>query len=140
MTAAARVPNMQARGTSRFGFSTASEFCPADSMPRKAQRVSAMLDPMPCVRLRPCGFQAAPNLSALNQSHPMIERPATGMITPHTVTEPMRPVTLGKQKLATVVSQSSAITPKQVVIGVEESQGKNDARYPRAEIAIATFP
>ena len=62
------------------------------------------------------------------------------MMTPHTVTEPMRPVTLGPPKFATVVSQSSAITPMQADIGVDESQGKNDARYPRAEMAIATFP
>ena len=38
---------MQASGTSRFGFSTAAEFCAADSMPRKAHSVSEMLEPMP---------------------------------------------------------------------------------------------
>src|SRR5215468_5832056 len=140
MTAAPRVPNMQARGTSRFGFSTASEFCPADSIPRKAQRVSAMLELTPSPRLSPCGFQASANLSALNQSQPMTESPATGIMTPQTVTEPMRPVSLGPPKFATVVSQSSTITPIQVEIGVDASHGKNDARYPRAEIAIATFP
>ncbi len=62
------------------------------------------------------------------------------MITPHTVTEPMRPVIEGPPKLATVVSQSSAITPMQVAIGVAVSAGENDARYPSAEIAMATFP
>src|SRR5215831_6197570 len=113
---------MQARGTFRFGFSTASEFCAADSMPRKAQSVSEILEPMPCARLSPCGFHAALNVSELNQSQPMAESPATGMMTPQTVIEPIRPVTLGPPKFATVVSQSNAITPMQ------------------AEIAIATFP
>src|SRR5215813_12513737 len=140
MTAAPRVPSIQARGTFRLGFSTASEFCAADSMPRKAQRVSAMLEPMPCPKLSPFGFHASPNLSALNQSQPMTESPATGMMTPQTVTEPIRPVTLGPPKFAIVVSQSSAITPMQVEIGVAESHGKNDERYPRAEMAMATFP
>ena len=131
---------MHARGTFRFGFSTASEFCAADSMPRKAQSVTAMLEPMPVSRPSPFGFQAAANVSVLNQSQPMSERPATGTITPHTVTAPMPPVTLGPPKLATVVSQSSAITPMQVAIAVDESHGKKCARYPTAEIAIATFP
>ena len=63
MTAAPSVPNMQASGTLRFGFSTAAEFCAADSMPRKAHSVSEMLEPMPCAMLRPCGFQAAANVS-----------------------------------------------------------------------------
>src|SRR5215813_14671784 len=140
MTAAPSVPNMQANGTFRFGFSTASEFCAADSMPKNAQSVSEMLEPIPCTKVIPCGFQACPNVSLLNQSQPMIERPATGMMTPQTVIEPMRPVTLGPPKFATVVSQSSAMTPMQVEIGVEESQGKNDERYPKAEMAMATFP
>ena len=62
------------------------------------------------------------------------------MITPQTVTEPMRPVSDGPPKFATVVSHKSAITPMQVEMGVEESHGKNPARYPTAEMAIATFP
>ncbi len=45
-------------------------------------------------------------------------------MTPHTVMEPILPVTLGPPKFATVVSQSSAITPMQVAIGVADSQGK----------------
>ena len=89
MTAAPSVPNMQASGTSRFGFSTASEFWAADSMPRKAHSVSAMLEPMPAPRLMPWGFQAAENVAPLNQNQPMIESAPTGMITPHTVTEPI---------------------------------------------------
>ena len=128
MTAAPSVPNMQASGTSRFGFSTAAEFCAADSMPRKAHKVSAMLEPMPCKRLSPFGFQAAANIAGLNQNQPMSESSPTGMMTPQTVTEPMRPVQLGPPKFATVVSQSSAITPMQVAIGVDESQGRNAAR------------
>src|SRR4029453_6939212 len=109
-------------------------------MPRNAQSVSAMLEPMPSATLSPCGFQAALNVSLLNQSQPMTDSPATGMMTPHTVIEPILPVTLGPPKFATVVSQSSAMTPMQVEIGVEESQGKNDERYPKGEMAMATFP
>src|SRR5512147_538845 len=116
---------MQASGTSRFGFSTASEFCAADSMPRKAHSVSAMLEPMPSPRLMPFGFQACVNVLPLNQNQPMIERPATGIITPHTVTEPILPVMLGPPKLATVVSQINAITLRQVAIGVADIPGKN---------------
>src|SRR6185503_4530580 len=140
MKAAPSVPNMQARGTSRFGFSTAPEFWAADSMPRKAQSVSAMLEPMPAPRLIPWGFQAAAKIAPLNQNQPKTESRPTGMITPHTVTDPMRPVMAGPPKLATVVSQRSAITPRQVAIGVAVSAGANPARYPRAEMAMATFP
>ena len=50
---------MQANGTSRLGFSTADEFCTADSMPRNAQSVSEMLEPMPSTRRSPFGFHAA---------------------------------------------------------------------------------
>ena len=67
-------------------------------------------------------------MSALNQNQPMSESAPTGMITPQTVTEPILPVTLGPPKFATVVSHSSAMTPMHVVIGVEDSQGKNPAR------------
>ena len=45
-------------------------------------------------------------------------------MTPQTVTEPILPVTLGPPKFATVVSQSSPMTPMRVAIGVEDSQGK----------------
>src|SRR5215510_5207750 len=106
MTAAPSVPNRQASGTSRFGFSTASEFCAADSMPRNAHSVSAMLEPMPSPRLRLFGFQAAANVSLLNQNQPISDSAPTGMITPQTVTEPILPVTLGPPKFATVVSHS----------------------------------
>src|SRR6478735_1661028 len=116
MTAAPRVPSMQASGTFFFGFSTASEFCAADSMPRKAHSVSEMLDPMPSPMLMPFGFHAAAKVSPLNQNQPMIDRPATGMMTPQTVTEPILPVIDGPPKLAMVVSQSSAITLRQVAI------------------------
>src|SRR3974390_3511137 len=119
---------MQARGTSRLGFSTASEFCAADSMPRKAHSVSAMLDPMPCPRLMFLGFHASPKVAPLNQNQPISDRPATGMITPQTVTEPIFPVMLGPPKLATVVSQIRTITLMQVAIGVADAPGKNVAR------------
>ena len=87
-----------------------------------------MLEPMPCPRVRPCGFQAAPKVSLLNQNQPMIESAPTGMMTPHTVIEPMRPVMLGPPKLATVVSQSRAITPMQVAIGLDASHGMKAVR------------
>ena len=119
---------MQANGTSRFGFSTAAEFCAANSMPRNAHSVSAMLEPMPSPRLSPFGFHAAAKVLGLNQNQPMIESSPTGMMTPQTVIEPMRPVMLGPPKFATVVSQSSAIRPMQVAIGVDESHGKKPAR------------
>src|SRR5512145_2304332 len=130
---------MQASGTLRFGFSTAAEFCAADSMPRNAHSVSAMLEPMPSAMLKPWGFQAAAKVSLLNQNQPMIEIKPTGRITPHTVTAPMRPVMDGPPKLATVVSHSKTITPTVVATGVDDSQGKKEARYPTAEIATATF-
>src|SRR5258705_9316399 len=128
MNAAPSVPNMPASGTSRFGFSNAAEFCAADSMPRNAHSVSAMLEPMPCRGLSPFGFQAGAKVSALNQKHPKIESRATGRITPHTVTDPMRPVTVGPPKLAMVDSQISPMTPMQVAIAVDDSHGKNAAR------------
>src|SRR5512138_861879 len=119
---------MHASGTSRFGFSTAEEFCAADSMPRNAHRVSEILEPMPAPMLSPCGFQAALKVSPLNQIQPMMQSAPTGRMTPQTVTEPILPVTLGPPKLAKVVSHSSAMTPMQVAIGVEDSQGKKAAR------------
>src|SRR5215510_9162969 len=103
MTAAPRVPNMHASGTLRFGFSTASEFCAADSIPRNAHSVREMLDPIPWPRLSPSGFHAALNVTPLNQNQPMIDNSPTGRMTPQTVTDPMRPVTDGPPKLATVV-------------------------------------
>ena len=130
MTAAPRVPNMHASGTSRFGFSTAAEFWAADSMPRNAQSVSEMLEPIPAPRLSPCGFQAAAKVSPLNQNQPMNERKPTGRMTPHTVIEPIFPVTRGPPKLATVVSQISPMTPMVVAIGVEESQGMKRRQVP----------
>src|SRR5688572_2311068 len=103
MTAAPSVPSMQASGTFFFRFSTASEFCAADSMPRNAHRVSEMLEPMPSARLSLFGFHAALNVAPLNQNQPMIDKPATGMMTPHTVMAPILPVMLGPPKLAMVV-------------------------------------
>src|SRR6476646_8585284 len=128
MTAAPSVPNIQASGTFRLGFSTASEFCAADSMPRNAHKVSAMLEPMPCSKVYPWGFHAAANVAGLNQNQPMSDSRPTGMMTPQTVTEPIRPVQLGPPKFATVVNQSKAMTPMQVATGVDDSQGKNAAR------------
>src|SRR5262245_15530166 len=119
---------MQASGTLRLGFSTADEFCAADSMPKNAHNVSVMLEPMPCAMDKPCGFHAAANVALLNQNQPMIESKPTGRITPHTVIAPILPVTLGPPKFATVVSQSSAMIPMVVAIGVDDSHGMNAAR------------
>src|SRR6516164_2039421 len=105
---------MHASGTSRLGFSTAEAFCEADSMPRKAHSVSEMLDPIPSNRLTPLGFHASAKVWLLNQNQPAMEMKPTGRITPHTVIEPMLPVSLGPPKLATVVIQSSTMTPMQV--------------------------
>src|SRR5262245_12727839 len=119
---------MQASGTLRLGFSTASEFCAADSMPRNAQRVSEMLEPIPPSSVKPCGFQAVSKVCPLNQNQPISERPATGMITPQTVIAPIRPVTLGPPKFATVVSQIRPITLMHVAMGVTDMAGKNVER------------
>src|SRR6185436_149352 len=128
MTPAPSVPNRHASGTFFFGSSTAAEFWAADSMPRNAHSVSAMLDPIPAPRLSPCGFHAAENVDLLNQNQPMIDSRPTGRMTPQTVMEPIFPVTAGPPKFATVESQSSAITPRQVAIGAEDSQGTNAER------------
>ena len=119
---------MQAIGTSRFGFSTAEAFCEADSMPRKAQSVSAMLDPMPSTMLMPFGFHAAAKVAPLNQNQPAIAMKPTGRITPHTVIAPILPVRLGPPKLAAVVIHRSAMTPMAVATGVAVRPGKNAAR------------
>src|SRR5256885_9814806 len=120
MIAAPTVPSMHASGTSRFGFSTAAEFCAADSSPRNAHSVRAMLDPMPVPRLSPFGFHAAANVSPLNQIQPAIEMNPTGRMTPQTVSEPMRPVMPGPPKFARVVSQSRPMTPMHVAIGDDD--------------------
>src|SRR5690348_1611566 len=88
----------------------------------------------------PCGVHADANVALLNHSHPNTDSRPTGRITPHTVIDPMRPVIVGPPKLAMVVSQSRPMTPMHVAIGVADSQGKNPARYPTAEMAIATLP
>src|SRR4029079_4613719 len=109
-------------------------------MPRKAHSVSAMLEPMPSPSDRPCGFHACAKVSELNQNQPMKDSEPTGMITPQTVIEPILPVMPGPPKLATVVSHRSAITLMQVAIGVADMPGKKVARYPTAEMAMATLP
>src|SRR4051812_14084509 len=119
---------MHASGTSRFGFSTASEFCAADSMPRKAQRVSEMLEPKPFATPMPCGSHAAEKVSELNQNQPKMERRPTGMMTPQTVIEPILPVIEGPPKFATVVSQSRPMTLIQVAMGADDIQGKKSER------------
>src|SRR3954465_14283408 len=98
MTAAPRVPNMQASGTSRFGFSTAAEFCAADSIPRNAHRVRAMLHPIPAPRLSAGGVGAAGEVSDWNQNHPGKERKPTARMAPETVMERIFPVRLGPPK------------------------------------------
>ena len=87
-----------------------------------------MLDPMPSNKLKPLGFQAAAKVSGLNQNQPISDSAPTRMITPQTVTEPMRPVTPGPPKFATVVSHKSAMTPIQVLSGVDDNHGMNEVR------------
>src|SRR5690242_9791656 len=97
-------------------------------MPRNAHRVSEMLDPMPCPMLMCFGFHASLKVAPLNQNQPMIDRPATGMMTPHTVIAPIFPVMPGPPKLAIVVSQINMMTPMHVAIGADDNHGKNAVR------------
>ncbi|MNP57653.1 hypothetical protein D3C76_1524980 [compost metagenome] len=83
----------------------------ADSMPRNAHRVRGMALPMASEIGSWLGFQAAMRISGLNQYQPKMLKPATGMITPHTVKAPILPVIFGPPKLASVVSQISVIVP-----------------------------
>ncbi|MNG18457.1 hypothetical protein D3C84_1025250 [compost metagenome] len=59
----------------------------------------------------------------MNQNQPMMLRPATGMITPHTVTAPILPVMPGPPKLAMMVIQISAMVPMHSGMAPEPSQG-----------------
>src|ERR1043165_8952604 len=111
---------MHASGTFFFGFSTAPEFCAADSSPRNAHSVSVTLEPIPPRRVSPFGFHAAVNVSAWNHAQPAVEMNPTGRITPHTVTAPIFPVTPAPPKFATVVSHSSTMTPTHVATGVDD--------------------
>ena len=61
----------------------------------------------------------------MNQNQPITDSPATGMITPHTVIEPMRPVTLGPPKLAKVVNHNRPTVPISSGMLPVPSQGKN---------------
>jgi hypothetical protein len=87
-----------------------------------------MLEPIPCTMLRPFGFHASANVEPLNQNQPKNAMNPTGRITPHTVTEPRRPVSLGPPKFAMDVSHRRPITPAQVAPGVAVSAGKKPAR------------
>ncbi|MCY1182864.1 hypothetical protein D9M73_234430 [compost metagenome] len=73
---------------------------------------------------RSLGFQAATSTSGLNQNQPMMQRPATGMITPQTVKAPILPVMPGPPKLAKVVSQISPMVPMHNGMAPLPSQGK----------------
>ncbi|MDT4855889.1 hypothetical protein FQZ97_902620 [compost metagenome] len=107
-----------------MGFSTASEFCAADSMPRKAQRVNGMLWVMASLVAIWLGFQAALKISGSNQNQPITDSPATGMITPQTVIDPICPVIFGPPKLARVVSQISTTAPMNRGMAPLPSQGR----------------
>src|SRR5215208_4523323 len=109
-------------------------------MPRNAHSVSAMLDPIPWIGVRRCGFQAAANVSPWNQNQPKVDNRPTGRMTPHTVTDPMRPVIVGPPGFANVVSHNSRVAPMHVAIGGDDSQGKNPDSYTTTEIPIATLP
>ncbi|MNR55603.1 hypothetical protein D3C85_1760110 [compost metagenome] len=58
----------------------------------------------------------------------MMLRPATGMITPQTVTEPILPVMLGPPKLASVVIHNRPTVPMNSGMAPLPSQGKNEVR------------
>ena len=72
------------------------------------------------------GFQAAISTSGLNQNQPMMLNPATGTITPHTVSAPILPVMRGPPKLATVVNQSRPTVPTNRGMAPLPSQGTNE--------------
>ena len=73
----------------------------------------------------PLGFQAWRKISGSNQNQPISDSPATGMITPQTVTEPICPVTFGPPKLASEVSQISPTVPTKSGMAPLPSQGRN---------------
>lgn len=102
-------------------------------MPRNAHSVSEMFRSHALRQRQPLRFQAASNVLELNQNQPMIESRPTGMMTPHTVIDPIRSVMRGLPKLAAVVSHRRAISATQVMTGVEVNTGKKPARYPTAD-------
>ncbi|MNN05768.1 hypothetical protein D3C81_1185380 [compost metagenome] len=69
------------------------------------------------------GFHAATNTSGSNQNQPIRLSPATGMITPQTLIEPILPVMFGPPKLATMVSQIRLTVPTHSGIAPLPSQG-----------------
>ncbi|MNG23501.1 hypothetical protein D3C84_1081140 [compost metagenome] len=52
-------------------------------------------------------------------------KPATGMMTPHTVIAPILPVMFGPPKLATMVSQINPAVPMNSAMAPLPSQGMN---------------
>ncbi|MNE88169.1 hypothetical protein D3C80_1854470 [compost metagenome] len=80
--------------------------------------------PMASEIARLLGFQAASSTLASNQNQPMMHRPATGMITPHTVIAPILPVMLGPPKLAMMVIQISPTVPTNSGMAPVLSQGR----------------
>ena len=92
MTAAPSVPNMQASGTSRFGFSTAAEFCAAEFHAEEGPQGQRDARTHALRKAQSLRIPGRRERLGLNQNQPMSESRPTGMMTPQTVTEPMRPV------------------------------------------------
>ena len=78
-------------------------------------------------------------MSALNQNQPMTDMTTVGMITPHTVIDPMRPVMRAPPKLAKVVMQSRMMVHMQIAIGLKVALNRT-VPYPTAVTAMATLP
>ena len=76
---------------------------------------------------------------ALNQNQPKIAMTTVGIMTPHTVTDPMRPVMRAPPKLAKVVMESRMMVHKQIMIGLKVAPNKT-VPYPTAVTAMATLP
>src|SRR3990167_8389957 len=108
-------------------------------MPRKAHSVRGIALLMASEMGSSLGFHAAASTSGLNQNQPMMHKPATGMMTPHTVIAPILPVMPGPPKLATVVNQSKPTVPMNNGMAPLPSHGRNDVMYPTAEMATATL-
>src|SRR5690606_27288891 len=99
------------------GFSTASILAQADSSPRKAHNVMEMDVEMAEKKSSLLGFHALAYNDGLNQNQPRTHSPTTGMITPHTVTEPICPVIFAPPKLHTVVIHSTTMVARQTPTG-----------------------
>ena len=114
-TAAPNVPPNTAIGTFFSGFSTASVLAHADSKPKNDHKVNVieLVTASPNGRLLTLHWLTYNY--GLNHIQPNIEIDTTGIITPHTVTDPIRPVIFGPPKFATLVIHNNPIVAKPVI-------------------------